>query len=257
MSGSPDCDRCGGRGWVVKKDGGAGSAAPCRCRAGHRRELLLKRLAIPAKYAGDSLDNFLTTHQDPAVAALLLRAKETSRRYVESFIDARRGGHRTVGLCYTGPPGCGKTHLAVSVLRQVVSDYLVSGMFVDFTSFLHQIRSTYDPDSTVRTDDVLQPLLAVDVLVIDELAAQKPSEHTLEILYLLVNGRYIASKPTIFTSNYRFPPADKPEKREEPSSIHLRLSPPLVSRIQEMAYILTVGGWDFRAEVLQHHTRPN
>jgi len=249
MPGAGECDRCDGRGWIVDRDRGAGSARRCPCSFDVRRRALLASLAIPPKYAMASLDGFRTDHQDADVAATLLSAKAVSRRYLDHFLDDRTGELRTSGLVYVGPPGGGKTHLATAVLRAVVTDYAVTGRFVDFTDFLARVRSTYAQGSDERTEEVISPLLRVRVLVLDELGAQKPTDHTVETLYRVINTRYTQRLPTIFTSNYRF-------ERDVPASLHSRLAAPLISRILEMAHQVPVGGWDYRAEVLRYRAAP-
>ena len=49
--------------------------------------------------------------------------------------------------------------------------------------------------------EVLQPLLGADLLVLDDLGAERTSEWVQETLGLVVNTRYNAKRPTIFTSN--------------------------------------------------------
>ena len=49
---------------------------------------------------------------------------------------------------------------------------------------------------------ILEPLLTCDVLVIDDLGTEPINKNvTLEYLYLVINERQLAGKPTIITTN--------------------------------------------------------
>ena len=136
------CARCGGRGWVVEADGGAGSARPCSCRDETRSARLLAAAGIPERYRGCKLDNFQVNLQGSKPQ--LVRALTVARRYADAFLT-ESGGFRETGLLFVGPPGVGKTHLATAVLVELVRRYRVRGRFADFTSLIHQIQATFDP----------------------------------------------------------------------------------------------------------------
>lgn len=303
------CERCGGRGWIVVADGRAGSARPCPCRTENVVPRLVTDAGIPARYRHCRLGNFHVSSSKARQDGQLLQARRIAQQYVDDFLQvsdtgvpqasgmasmagiggmaglaglAGPGGggvggssFRNSGLLFSGPPGVGKTHLAAGVLVELIERYRIHGLFVEFTSLIHQIQATFDPGSAESKRQVLDPLMDAELLVLDELGSQQPTPWVRDILYLIINGRYTRRLPTLFTTNYRLeglgvsagttsiavPPRsttldrgrDAEPVREEPALLSSRLPPMLVSRLYEMAQPVVLDGVeDFRREHAVH-----
>ena len=190
----------------------------------------------------------------------LLRARTLTSRYVDEFLDLD-GHSRESGLIYIGPPGVGKTHLAVAALLELIRRYRVRGRFVDFTSLIYQIQSTFDASSPESKQSVLDPVIHADVLVLDELGAQKPTPWVSEVLYLVLNTRYTRRLPTLFTTNYGLAEesaATSGGERAGPAGsdeLTSRIPAMLVSRLYEMAQPVVIGSQDYRRLVKMHQHR--
>jgi DNA replication protein DnaC len=272
------CPECGGRGWVVVADGGAGTARACSCRETEAIPRLLTAAGIPARYQNCKISTFQTSGGAPRERAQLMNARASAERYVEEFVQDA-GAFRQSGLLFIGPPGTGKTHLAVGVLRALVERFRVRGLFVEFTSLIHQIQSTFDPNSPESKRQVLDPLANAELLVLDELGAQQPTPWVRDILYLIINNRYTRRLPTLFTTNYRLDAAAPKTERiqvsgrttmvpktldrgrdpegaaafDETVLLSSRLPAMLVSRLYEMAQPVKLDAVeDFRREHAVH-----
>ncbi len=253
------CPECHGRGWKVVLDGeSAGTAVRCDCKMRGRSAEYLERSGIPERYRGCQLSNFHTGSKDPAVGGFLVRAKKISERYVDTFFDAKERRFRESGLIYIGPPGVGKTHLASAVLAELITRYGVCGRFVDFTTLIHRIQSTFEPTSPESKHQILDPVIDAEVLVLDELGAQKPRDWVMDTLYLIMNTRYTRRLPTIFTTNYRLESSAQGKDAKAPDDFgHLsaRISPLLVSRLFQMAQPIQLADYDYRRNVKVHQHR--
>jgi DNA replication protein DnaC len=258
-------------------DGGAGTARACSCRERDVVPRLVAAAGIPARYQNCKVYTFQTSGGAPRERAQLMNARATAERYIEEFVQedgAFRNVFRQSGLLFVGPPGTGKTHLAVGVLRSLVERYRVRGMFVEFTSLIHQIQSTFDPSSPESKRQILDPLADAELLVLDELGAQQPTPWVRDILYLIINTRYTRRLPTLFTTNYRLDPVSPPAPKgiakraatldrgrdpetgpvfDEAVLLSSRLPAMLVSRLHEMAQPVVLDSVeDFRREHAVH-----
>lgn len=105
----------------------------------------------------------------------------------------RHVGESTTGsLVLTGEVGSGKTHTAVAVARAL----FLAGRTVECWATV-DLLDALRPDGGVELDQ----LADVDVLVLDDLGAERPSEWVAERLYALVNRRWLYERPTIVTTN--------------------------------------------------------
>ena len=81
--------------------------------------------------------------------------------------------------------------------------------------------------------DILRPVMDADLLVLDDLGAEKPSEWVEETMNLIVNTRYNERRPTIFTTNYE----DMPDETDL-DSLKVRVGFRMHSRLHEMCEFL-------------------
>ena len=88
--------------------------------------------------------------------------------------------------------------------------------------------------------------MTADLLVLDDLGAEKTSEWVEETLNLIVNTRYNERRATIFTSNY-----EEKEDRTDPESLLVRVGFRMHSRLYEMCEFLEFDGADYRARAAQ------
>jgi DNA replication protein DnaC len=184
---------------------------------------------IPKRYQHCTLGNFTAYNES------LEKAVVQARRVADSFPVVNRG------LLFEGQPGVGKTHIAVAVLKQAIQTTGARGLFYDVRDLLRVIRSTYDASIRTTELEVLRPVMQADLLVLDDLGAEKTSEWVEETMNLIVNTRYNERRVTIFTSNYLDIPDDT-----DSNSLLFRIGHRMRSRLHEMCDFLEMDGADYR-----------
>ena len=136
----------------------------------------------------------------------------------------------------------------MAVLRRVILTKGARGLFYDTRDLLRVIRSTYNPLVRTAEMDILRPVMEAELLVLDDMGAEKTSEWVEETMNLIVNTRYNERRHTIFTSNYEDTPDESERHRE---SLKERIGFRIHSRLHEMCDFLEYDGADYR------HLPPN
>jgi DNA replication protein DnaC len=247
------CAICDGVGLVRVMDGaGNWVSRPCECQEAEREQRRIQAAQIPARYKDCTLDAFDPSY--PGADPSLGRALQTARKFAETYPVDTAGR----GLLFVGKPGLGKTHLAVGVLQRLVRERGAKGLFCDYRELLKSIQNSYNAEVRTTELQVLKPVFAAEVLVLDDLGAQKPNEWVWDTVALILNARYNSQQTTIVTTNWADLPAgagikfDKDHMKPatiEDSTLGDRIGDRMRSRLAEMCVKVEMTGNDIRQSV--------
>jgi DNA replication protein DnaC len=223
------CDLCDDTGWKSVELNGARRVERCDCWREALRAKMLAQSGIPPRYRKCDLDSFRDNNDS------LASAVRKARRFAEAFPVVDKG------LFFLGKPGLGKTHLSVAILREVIKRTNARAIFCDVRELLKHIRNTYNPVVRSTELQVIHPVMEAELLVLDDLGAEKTSEWVEETLNLIVNTRYNERRPTILSSNYAVL-----DDLNDPDNLIVRVGYRMWSRFQEMCEFVEIKSVDFR-----------
>ena len=240
------CSKCNGTGWLQIDRDGVSGVSRCDCAKQTRAGRLLEGAFIPERYAHCELDNFELIRSNQTIEA----AKIVAEKFVDEYTMSP-----PFGLLFMGPQGVGKTHLAVGILKRLIQEKSVVGIFRAFPELLKDIQNSWNPISQSSELSLLTPVLEAEVLVLDELGAQNPTSWVRDTLGYILNHRYNENRVTLLTTNYFDEQGRSDARRGLADSLVDRIGAPLRSRLFEMCKTQEMKGKDFRKEVKQaeHH----
>ncbi|MBN1518294.1 ATP-binding protein [Candidatus Sumerlaeota bacterium] len=154
-------------------------------------QMRLRESGIPPRYMNKTLENFTAGNKD------LRAVKAYAENYIKTFI----AGESQKGLFIYGCAGCGKSHIASAILKEIIAAGH-SGFWCNMPELMTQIRDVISRNAGPEQLEYLQQRCNnAQLLVFDDLGAEAPRGVAMERLYAIVNRRYELSKPIIVTSN--------------------------------------------------------
>ena len=184
---------CDGSGWILREDD---LAEPCDCRERMIGRAISRNTGtgIPKRFRGVSFDRKPIADLDPMVLRIV-------RTYVERIEQNLDEGN---GLWFAGDVGTGKTSLAM-LISAAAERRGRSVAIYPVTRLLAEIKDTYDSQSGGNYMRLFRRLCAVDLLQLDDLGAEKPTDWVREQLYSIVNERWQDQRSIVVTTNLTDP----------------------------------------------------
>lgn len=161
------------------------------------------------------------------------RNESIARKYVANFDAMRKQG---TGLLLCGTVGTGKSFLAAAIANELISQGTPC-LMTNFSRLISRISEKFGGDQKY-----LDSLDRFDLLVIDDLGAERDSEFTWEKVMNVIDARYRAGLPIIVTTNLSM------KELSDPSDIRRQR---VFSRLREMCIFLEVKGADRRGKKMQ------
>lgn len=235
------CDRCGQATQTRIEIFGEQRTVRCICRcdqekqaaekAARERERQLQRIQRLRMQGFDKAEMQRWTfdtddRQQPQV-------RRAMQAYVDGFPDFRGSGS---GLLLYGSVGTGKTFAAACAANALI-DQGVPVLMTNFSRIINRIQASFD-----GRQEYIDSFNAFDLLIIDDLAAERQTEYVNEIVYSVIDARYRAGLPMIITTNI-----SARDMERETDLARQRI----YSRILERCHPIKVEGGDRRKKAMR------
>ena len=151
--------------------------------------------------------------------------------YVDHWPQAFK---RNIGLLLFGDVGTGKSFLAGCIANALL-DRDIPVLMTNFPTILARLCGTFGEGRTAFLDSPGD----YDLLIIDDLGAERNTEYALEQMFSIIDSRYRCNKPLIVTTNLKLDELKRP-----PDLAHARI----YDRILERCAPILFAGKNFRED---------
>lgn len=156
-----------------------------------------------------------------------------AHKYVDNFVEMKKRGK---GLLLYGTVGSGKTYIAACIANELINRGRPC-LVTNFARITNTLQGMFEGKQRYLDD-----LNRLDLLVIDDLSAERDTSFMNEMVFNVIDARYRSCKPLIVTSNLTS------EELMRPNNIDKQR---IYSRVLEMCFPVEVKGVDRRKKKLR------
>lgn len=161
------------------------------------------------------------------------KISDVARNYVKNFAEMKKRGK---GLLFFGSVGTGKTFISACIANALIDEGRAC-LVTNFSRLVNEIQTGFEGKQAK-----IDRLNDFDLIVIDDLAAERDTEYMGEIVQTIIDSRYRAGLPLIITTNLTG------EELKKPIDIRKQR---IYSRLFEMCIPIEVQGKDRRKKILK------
>lgn len=190
-----DCDICKDSEFIIENN----AARPCKCREVKNYHRILDRSGISKAFQQKTFDNYNTKGRK-----LLEVAKNSAIKYAENFEVIK--SEKNNSICFLGQVGSGKTHLTIAIANELMKK-LFGVRYMQYREVITQLKQNMMDEEYYQNE--LNKYKQATVLLIDDLFKGvkkngQVNETDLNIMFEIINYRYIIGLPIIVSSEYGF-----------------------------------------------------
>jgi DNA replication protein DnaC len=184
-----NCEICKDTEWIVNIE--TNSAAPCKCQEAKRYKAILENCGISEVFLKKSFDNYIPKNQAQK------EAKTTAQEYAKDFQTIRN--ERNNSIAFLKQVGSGKTHLSIAICNTLMEQG-VGVRYMQYREVITRLKQNMTDEAYYQNE--MHKYKECPVLLIDDLYKGKTTESDVNLVYEIVNHRYLKGMPIILSCEY-------------------------------------------------------
>ncbi|EHI98738.1 hypothetical protein CDLVIII_2063 [Clostridium sp. DL-VIII] len=192
MQTSYKCDKCCDTGWIlIPQEHMQPLAVACECRK-------IEKLKSEWKYSGINVEQSKYTFSNFEVwNEASSRIKDTAAAYCTDFDDIRDKRRNSLLLC--GQVGCGKSHMSVAVALNFLKQK-IKVVYMPYRDVITEIKQNMIDQEYYKK--AISKYQLCEVLLIDDLFKGKINDSDINVMFEIINYRYLNFLPIIVSSEF-------------------------------------------------------
>ena len=185
-----NCDKCKDTTWILDSNGKV--VERCNCY-----EIIKVREQWEASgLKTDDLDKTFKSYEP--WNDLTKRMKGVTTNYYLRFKEIEKTKHNSILLC--GQPGAGKTHLSIALANNFIKKDSKKVVYMPYRSVITTLKQNILDKEYYK--NLVSKYQMAEILLIDDLFKGKVNETDINIMFEIINHRYINKLPIIVSTEY-------------------------------------------------------
>jgi DNA replication protein DnaC len=181
------CQKCQDREFVIVGD----TARPCECQELRRYERILDASGISEAFKKKTFSNYDTDEKPEGIKI----AKKTAMEYVKGFGEIAKDTNNSIA--FLGQVGSGKTHLSIAIANNLMKK-LVPVLYMPYRDAITHLKQHITDEENYQRE--ISKYKTAKVLLIDDLYKGKISASDINIMFEIINYRYLKGLSIIISS---------------------------------------------------------
>lgn len=184
------CSECRDTGWILKpSENSAPIAVSCRCREEEKIRSQWIRSGLNPDQDIYTFTSYRVWNESSRIA------KETAFAYYRDFGKVK--GERRNSILFSGQPGIGKSHLAIALGLNFLKKNM-NVVYMPYRDCISRIKRKILDDEYYQRE--ISKFQCADILLIDDLFKGKITEADINIVFEILNHRYLNFLPLIVST---------------------------------------------------------